>query len=234
MIRSLPLSFLMTCSLAAFAFDTGSQTAIKSGVGSQPRQQSLQTRTFVANSGPNQAVMTTPDVSGAAVVYNPPYPMSNSAHEIPQVHELDKRIAMLESARQDLSAWATIFVSIVAVLLAANVTLSVLQVRTLARKEAEKAIIQYDKQFNGFLMRGQDTIADKLGQYEASIAELTRRIREITTSVDQCSAVSSDVIADMQRETTDGILRLETVGRQLRADLTNHMAAWKASTGTSS
>lgn len=70
--------------------------------------------------------------------------------------ELQKRIAILEASRADLGVWATIFIGVVALLTAANV--SVWRVGSNPRKEADRVIDQYNKRFAGFLTSAEQEI----------------------------------------------------------------------------
>lgn len=136
-----------------------------------------------------------------------------------EMQDLNRRIGTVESARQDLSAWATMFVGVVTLLVLVNVSLSVWQVGSLARKEVDEVIAQYNKQFSGFLKGGKDAIAKKLAEYETRVSDLSQRLEHIPSSVQQYAVVASTARADMQHEITQGILRLQNEGERLRADL---------------
>src|SRR5689334_2312296 len=55
-----------------------------------------------------------------------------------QLQDQERRIFALESGKQDLSAWASIFITSITLLALANVSLSVWQVGSIARNEVGK------------------------------------------------------------------------------------------------
>jgi len=111
----------------------------------------------------------------------PPTPGTNRV----EIQELNLRISALESSRQDLSAWATIFIGIASLLILANVSLSVWQVGSLAQKEVDKVIAQYNEQFGGFLSHRENTVKDRLNEYDKMISDLSDRINDIAASLDE-------------------------------------------------
>jgi hypothetical protein len=132
--------------------------------------------------------------------------------------ELQKRIAILEASRADLSVWATIFVGVVALLVAANVGLSVWQVGSIARKEADAVIDDYNKRFAGFLTSGEQEIQKSLDRYQSTIDGLSRRMDELSASMVQYASSSSNLTAEIRRAVVDGIASLELETQRLKSD----------------
>ncbi|HZF08776.1 MAG TPA: hypothetical protein VFE33_08310 [Thermoanaerobaculia bacterium] len=116
-----------------------------------------------------------------------------------EMGKLETRLAVLEAGRNDLSAWATLFVGVVTLLVAANIGLSIWQVGSLARKEADAIIAEYNAQFSGFLTRGQHTIVERLAQYEEGVSELSRRLEEISARIERYSAEASAASSEPDR-----------------------------------
>jgi hypothetical protein len=170
----------------------------------------------------------------ASVGHNAPGPPSQPLEEKVEIQQLNLRIAALEASRQDLSAWATILIGIVTLLVLTNVGLSIWQVGSLARKEVDEVIAQYDKQFSGFLTRGESTIAEKLEQYGEMISDLSGRMNDIAVSVQQYAITASTAMAAMQREASQAIVKLQAEGERLRADLGRIRAAAKDELDTQS
>jgi hypothetical protein len=111
--------------------------------------------------------------------------------------DLETRLAVLEATRQDLSAWATILIGVVTLLLAANVGLSIWQVGSIARKEADAIIADYNVRFSGFMTSGQRTITETLTHYEGAISELSRRLDEMSARVDEYSGEDQGESAEL-------------------------------------
>ena len=133
--------------------------------------------------------------------------------------ELKKRIAILEASCADLGVWATIFVGVVALLVAANVGLSVWQVGSIARKEADGVIDQYNKRFAGFLTSGEQEIQKTLDRYQSTIDALSQRMDELSASIAQYAASSSSISGELRRVVGAGIEQLEFETQRLKADL---------------
>jgi acetyl-CoA carboxylase carboxyltransferase component len=136
-----------------------------------------------------------------------------------EIGKLETRLAVLEAGRNDLSAWATLFVGVVTLLVAANIGLSIWQVGSLARKEADAIIAEYNAQFSGFLTHGQQTIIERLAQYEESVSELSRRLDEIAEKIERYSTEASTASADLQREAAEGMVQLHNTAARLRGKL---------------
>jgi hypothetical protein len=133
------------------------------------------------------------------------------------IGKLETRLAVMEAGRNDLSAWATLFVGVVTLLVAANIGLSIWQVGSLARKEADAIIAEYNAQFSGFLTRGQHTIVERLAQYEESVLELSRRLDEISARIERYSTKASTAGADLQKA-AEGIIQLHDTAARLRGE----------------
>jgi len=136
-----------------------------------------------------------------------------------EVGDLSTRLAVLEASTRDSSAWATILVGVVTLLVAANIGLSVWQVGSMARKEAEAIIVDYNKQFSGFLTRGQHTIAETLAHYEESISDMSRRLDAIAARIERYAAETSSASSDIQRETAAGLVQLHATANRFRTDI---------------
>jgi hypothetical protein len=136
-----------------------------------------------------------------------------------EVGDLSGRLAALEASTRDSSAWATILVGVVTLLVAGNIGLSVWQVGSIARKEAEAIIVDYNEQFSGFLTRGQHTIAETLARYEESISDLSRRLDAISARIERYAAETSSAKSDIQREAVAGLVQLHATADRLRADI---------------
>jgi uncharacterized small protein (DUF1192 family) len=146
-------------------------------------------------------------------------PVTSPPADSEEIGKLESRLAVLEAGRNDLSAWATLFVGVVTLLVAANIGLSIWQVGSLARKEADAIITEYNAQFSGFLASGQHTIVERLALYEESVSELSRRLDEISARIERYSAEASTASADLQREAAEGMVQLHTTAARLRGEL---------------
>ena len=126
-----------------------------------------------------------------------------------ELNNLKTRLYALEMGRQDLSAWATIFVVFVALLLAANLGVSVFQARTLARQEVEKIIAGYNAQFSGFLVQGQEKLAARLRTYEEGLDRLSEQIKQLSLQAEQYSS-----------EVNEAVNKIRIVVEEGRAEIT--------------
>ncbi len=144
---------------------------------------------------------------------------------------LGQRIAILESGRQDLSAWASIFVGILALLAAANVGLSIWQVGSIARNEVEKLSGEYAKQFVRFLQHGQSEISAKLKEYEAQTSDLAHQIDAVSATAREYSVMNSALLADLGREEAEAIARIRSEGDRLRREIIRIQAAANGQAG---
>ena len=146
----------------------------------------------------------------------------------PDDAELRSRVASLEAGRQDLSAWATMLVGIVAVLFAANVGLSVWQVGSISRREADNVIGEYDRRFNGFLTTGEETIREALAHSEQRFSELSARIKDVSASVESVSPVAREALAAVHAEIHAAVERFHAEGEQLRTRVERELQEYHA------
>jgi hypothetical protein len=129
------------------------------------------------------------------------------------------RIAALEAGRQDLSAWATLLGCVISMILAANVGLSVWQVRNLTQIQVDKLRTKYDKQFSGFLTHSQENLAAKIADYETNIAELTSAIDNMTPMFDGYITETAATVAKMHREIELALERLRKESEIIRQSI---------------
>jgi F0F1-type ATP synthase membrane subunit b/b' len=132
----------------------------------------------------------------------------------------------LEAGRQDLGTWASLLVGVVTLLLAANVGLSVWQVGSMARREATGAIEEYDRRFNGFLTKGEDMIRVALETNERRIAELSRRLSELSARFDKHSEVARETIAELTNEAERIFERARLDSERARAELERELSEY--------
>lgn len=103
---------------------------------------------------------------------------------------LEKRVSVLESTKQDLTLWITIFVTMVTILIALNVGLSVWQVGGIARREVELRIKEFDDQFNGILSKDAQTIDEQIKAYESKLLALGEKL-------ENCDTISTKKLSQM-------------------------------------
>ena len=148
--------------------------------------------------------------------------LSRSSVERPVNEDLrgiEARINALEAGRTDLSAWATLFIGIVTVILAANIALSAAQVSSLAHREVAKLISKYDSQFSGFLTENEQTVTAKLEDYERMIKEISERLVENSAAVRRYAADTSQTAKEIQEQSARTIEQLRAEGERLRDTL---------------
>lgn len=152
---------------------------------------------------------------GGGIVVKPTPPPPNAA----QLQELERRIFALESAKQDLSAWASIFIGGITLLALANVGLSVWQVGSIARNEVGKAVTIYDQKFSGFLIREEKDMAERLSNFEAAIAEMAKQRESISILLSEYSSEASRSATEAGKISAAAVTRLQNEGERLREEL---------------
>jgi hypothetical protein len=137
----------------------------------------------------------------------------------PQEEQFERRIFALESAKQDLSAWASIFIGGITLLAVANVGLSVWQVGSIARSEVGKAVVDYDQKFSGFLLREEKNLAERLSRFESAISELSKQREALSELLATYSTDASRAASEADRISAGAIARLHREGERILEEL---------------
>lgn len=105
---------------------------------------------------------------------------NNPDHLLNQIdlQELETKILVLESFKDDISNWVEIFLVMIVTVLSLNVGVSVWQVGNIARKEVENYTKQFDDDYNRMIQNTNAAIDKK-------VAELKERIKEIETKIEE-------------------------------------------------
>jgi hypothetical protein len=130
---------------------------------------------------------------------------------------VETRLAVLESAKADVQIWIAILIAVVVLLLAANVGLSVWQVGSIARKEVDENLSEFDMKFSGVVDKNIGTITQAISVYES-------RIEALSKSVQEANARTDDKVAAIQKATQE----LNTAGAEVRSTVIQEAERLKA------
>jgi hypothetical protein len=119
---------------------------------------------------------------------------------------VETRLAVLESAKGEVQVWVAILIGVVVLLLAANVGMSVWQVGSMARKEVDENLREFDGRFRGVVDKNIGAITQAISVYESRLEALTRSVQEangrtnsqiesIQKKTQEFSAAAAEVIA---------------------------------------
>jgi hypothetical protein len=158
-------------------------------------------------------------IGGGGVGVPPTALFGGTPVDAAQLRDLDRRIFALESAKQDLSAWASIFIGGITLLALANVGLSVWQVGSIARNEVGKAVTSYDQKFSGFLIREERDMAERFSNFEAAITEMAKQRESISILLSEYSSEASQSATEAGRIAAAAVARLRNEGERLRGEL---------------
>ena len=131
--------------------------------------------------------------------------------------ELEKRVIALESIKQDLALWLTIFVTIVVILIGLNVGLSVYQVGSIAVKVVNQEIDKYYKKFEKYLIDDEITIGEQIDKYKVGLDELMVRVDhlkpELISNIEISKKVKDSLLSDIRGLLTNFNVECESIKR---------------------
>lgn len=140
------------------------------------------------------------------------------------VRELAVRVNALEVGRQDLSAWATLFVGILAMLVTANVGFSVWQVAAITRQKVKEITPEYEQRFSEFLEVSQQSINATLKQYDQRLSTLASNMDSLSTHIEENIKANADAVAEIESQANKALEHIKLTGKAIRDDLERYVA----------
>jgi hypothetical protein len=140
--------------------------------------------------------------------------------------DFERRLAVLESTKQNMSIWIEIFVATATLLILLNIGLSVWQVGSIARREVETSIKEYDEKFDGFLTSGVEIINKKLADYDSKLEALKEKINELNLKAGKNLDLTNEKISAFRKE-ADGLLeKFRTESQDIKSNILNELQAY--------
>lgn len=140
--------------------------------------------------------------------------------------DFERRLAVLESAKQDMKIWITIFVATVTLLTGLNIGLSVLQVGSIARREVENSIKEYDEKFDGFLTGGTETINKKLADYDSRLETIKEKTSELNLNVEKSIDLIDERINAFRKDADNILDKFRTESQNVKLSVLNELQTY--------
>ncbi|TVL98620.1 MAG: hypothetical protein CV087_21070 [Candidatus Brocadia sp. WS118] len=132
---------------------------------------------------------------------------------------IERRVAVLESTKADLEVWVTIFVTIVTLLIALNIGLSVWQVGSIARREVESSIKEYDEKFQGVLSSGAKAIDEKFSSYEEKLKLINHKLTDLQPKLQNDLDTISKKLTEVKSEADNLLSKFKTDSESIKKNI---------------
>jgi len=141
--------------------------------------------------------------------------------------KLESRIAVLESTKQDMSVWITIFATSVILIITLNIGLSVWQVGSIAHREAEDYMREYEKQFENVIQDTIKQIDQKVESYETSLDAIIIKINELGPRFESSIEKTEDAIRNFASFSEKALAEFKEETSKAKQNIINEMEKWQ-------
>ena len=140
--------------------------------------------------------------------------------------EIEKRVTALESSKQDLSMWITIFVTSVILVIGINIGLSVWQVGSIAQREAEDYMKEYEKSFQHLINDTISQIDDKITNYKDKLDELEKKVYELSPQFESDIERSEDAIKNLASSAEKILKEFKDETQEIKLNVMDEIEKW--------
>jgi hypothetical protein len=150
-----------------------------------------------------------------------------SALEEHSESEIDKRLLVLESSRADVGVWIKLFIATVTILITINIGLSVWQVGSIARREVENRIQEYDIKFGGFLSSREKYFDEKIASYETRLNMLLEKINKLETKSESNIDIANGKIGEFKSQIQSVLNNFREEAQEIRVAVLSDLEKWR-------
>lgn len=140
--------------------------------------------------------------------------------------DIEKRLAVLESAKQDTEVWVDILLAMVTLLIALNIGLSIWQVGSIARREVENGIKEYDEKFNRFLTDKGEDINKKLADYDSRLETIKEKTSELNLNVEKNIDLIDERINAFRKDADNILDKFRTESQNVKLSVLNELQTY--------